>query len=60
MYSRQIKFDCVCLFHINSNRDGIRKAREAFLISKGKAREAFLISKGKTLEPYEINRRDET
>ena len=34
---------------INSNRDGIRKAREAFLISKGK-----------TLEPYGMNRRDET
>ena len=34
---------------INSNRDGIRKASEAFLISKGK-----------TLEPYGMNRRDET
>ena len=32
---------------INANRDGIRKAREAFLISKGK-----------TLEPYGMNRRD--
>jgi len=34
---------------IHSNRDSIRKAREAFLISKGK-----------TLEPHGINRRDET
>ena len=34
---------------IKSNRDGIRKAREALLISKGK-----------TLEPHGINRRDET
>jgi len=34
---------------IHSNRDSIRKAREAFLISKGK-----------TLEPQKINRRDET
>ena len=34
---------------IKSNRDGIRKAREALLISKGK-----------TLEPHRINRRDET
>ena len=34
---------------INSNRDGIRKAGEAFLISKGK-----------TLEPYGMNRRYET
>ena len=34
---------------INSNRDGIHKARKAFLISKGK-----------TLEPYGMNRRDET
>ena len=33
---------------IKSNRDGIRKAREALLISKGK-----------TLEPHGINRRDE-
>ena len=33
---------------INSDRDGIRKAREGFLISKGKP-----------LEPYGINRRDE-
>ena len=33
---------------INSNRDAIRKAREAFLIYKGK-----------TLEPSEMNRRDE-
>ena len=33
---------------INSNRDGIRKAHEGFLISKCK-----------TLEPYGINRRDE-
>ena len=32
---------------IHSNRDSIRKAREAFLISKGKA-----------LEPHGINRRD--
>ena len=31
------------------DRDGIRKAREALLISKGKA-----------LEPHGINRRDET
>ena len=34
---------------IHSNRDSIHKAREAFLISKGK-----------TLEPHGINRRDET
>ena len=34
---------------IKSNRDGIRKARAALLISKGK-----------TLEPHGINRRDET
>ena len=34
---------------IKSNRDGIRKAREALLFSKGK-----------TLEPHGINRRDET
>ena len=34
---------------IHSNRDSIRKARETFLISKGK-----------TLEPHGINRRDET
>ena len=34
---------------INSNRDGIRNARETFLISKGK-----------TLEPYGMNRRDKT
>ena len=34
---------------IHSNRESIRKAREAFLISKGK-----------TLEPHGINRRDET
>ena len=34
---------------IKSNRDGIRKEREALLISKGK-----------TLEPHGINRRDET
>ena len=33
---------------INSNRDAIRKAREAFLIYKGK-----------TLEPSGMNRRDE-
>ena len=33
---------------MTSNRDGIRKAREAFLISKGK-----------TLEPFGLNRRDE-
>ena len=33
---------------INTNRDAIRKAREAFLIYKGK-----------TLEPSGINRRDE-
>ena len=33
---------------ITSNRDAIRKAREAFLIFKGK-----------TLEPFELNRRDE-
>ena len=33
---------------ITSNRDAIRKAREAFLISKGK-----------TLEPFGLNRRDE-
>ena len=33
---------------ITSNRDAIRKAREAFLISKGK-----------TLEPSGLNRRDE-
>ena len=33
---------------ITSNRDGIRKAREAFLICKGK-----------TLEPFGLNRRDE-
>ena len=33
---------------INSDRDGMRKAREGFLISKGK-----------TLEPNEMNRRDE-
>ena len=33
---------------ITSNRDAIRKAREAFLISKGK-----------TLEPLGLNRRDE-
>ena len=33
---------------INSNRDAIRKARETFLISKGK-----------TLEPSGLNRRDE-
>ena len=33
---------------INSDRDGIRKAREGFLISKGK-----------TLEPYGMNRQDE-
>ena len=33
---------------INSNRDAIRKAREAFLIYKGK-----------TLEPSAMNRRDE-
>ena len=34
---------------IKSNKDGIRKAKEALLISKGK-----------TLEPHGINRRDET
>ena len=33
---------------INSDRNEIRKAREGFLISKGK-----------TLEPYGMNRRDE-
>ena len=33
---------------ITSNRDAIRKARKAFLISKGK-----------TLEPFGLNRRDE-
>ena len=33
---------------ITSNRDAIRKAREAFVISKGK-----------TLEPFRLNRRDE-
>ena len=33
---------------ITSNRDAIRKAREAFLISKGK-----------TLKPFGLNRRDE-
>ena len=33
---------------INSDRDGIRKAREGFLISEGK-----------TLEPYGMDRRDE-
>ena len=33
---------------INSDKDGIRKAREGVLISKGK-----------TLEPYRMNRRDE-
>ena len=33
---------------VNSDRDGIRKIREGFLISKGK-----------TLEPYGMNRRDE-
>ena len=33
---------------ITSNRDGIRKAREAFLISKDK-----------TLKPFGLNRRDE-
>ena len=33
---------------INSDRDGIRKAREEFLISGGK-----------TLEPYGMDRRDE-
>ena len=33
---------------ITSNRDATRKAREAFLISKGK-----------TLEPFGLNRRDE-
>ena len=33
---------------ITSNRDAIRKTREAFLISKGK-----------TLEPFGLNRRDE-
>ena len=33
---------------ITSNRDDIRKAREAFLISKGK-----------TLEPFGLNRSDE-
>ena len=33
---------------INSNRDGIRKAREAFVISNGK-----------TLEPFGLNKRDE-
>ena len=33
---------------INSDRDGIRKAREGFLISKGKI-----------LEPYGMNRLDE-
>ena len=33
---------------ITSNRDAIRKAREAFLIFKGK-----------TLEPFGLNRRDE-
>ena len=31
------------------SRDGVRNAREVFLISKGK-----------TLEPYGMNRRDET
>ena len=34
---------------ITSNRDGIRKAREAFLIP----------AKGKTLEPFGLNRRYE-
>ena len=34
---------------ITSNSGAIRKAREAFLISKGK-----------TLEPFGLNRRDET
>ena len=34
---------------IHSNRGSIRKAREGFLISKGK-----------TLDPHGINRRDET
>ena len=33
---------------ITSNRDAIRKAREAFLVSKGK-----------TIEPFGLNRRDE-
>ena len=33
---------------ITSNRDAIRKAREAFLISKGKS-----------LEPFGLNRRNE-
>ena len=41
--------DLIPLELIHSNRDSIRKAREAFLISKGK-----------TLEPHGINRPDET
>ena len=34
---------------IKSNRDGVRKAREAYLIERGQ-----------TLEPLGLNRRDET
>ena len=40
--------ELILLEVIDSNRDAIRKAREAFLIYKGK-----------TLEPSEMNRRDE-
>ena len=39
--------ELILLELINSDRDGIRKAREGFLISKGK-----------TLEPYGMSRRD--
>ena len=40
--------ELITLELITSNRDSIRKAREAFLISKGK-----------TLEHFGLNRRDE-
>ena len=40
--------ELVLLELITSNRDAIRKAREAFLISKGKS-----------LEPFGLNRRNE-
>ena len=36
---------------IKSNRDSVRKAREAYV---------YLIDRGQTLEPLGLNRRDET